>query len=132
MSKWANSLVLDQGPNYALTLAGTPGRVKMHIVKAYTPGDSYATVISNSCGSVAMAAADMPIAANGLARRQTMASKVITLDANSGVSPDLHVVLVDETGTAVLLVTDETTDQVLTAGNTFTVPAWQYNVPQPV
>jgi len=44
---------------------------------------------------------------------------------------DLHVALVDSTGSAVLLVTDETSDQTVTSGGTFNVPAWTYQVGQP-
>ncbi|MFO1268556.1 MAG: hypothetical protein U1F25_13675 [Rubrivivax sp.] len=113
------------------TLAGTASRVKMHVIKAYAAGDSYATVTGNSCGSFDMAAADFAQSSNGSNRRTTVAAKAITLTANSGASPNLHIAVVDSTGSAVLLVTDETSDQVLTSGGTFNVPAWTYDVNQP-
>lgn len=132
MAKFASATVLDAGSDLIRTLAGTTARVKMHIIKAYAANDSYATVIGNSCGSVDLVTADLPVTANALARRTTFAAKAITLTANSGASPDLHVAVVDSTGSVVLLVTDETTNQVLTSGGTFNIPSWTYDVPQPV
>ena len=44
---------------------------------------------------------------------------------------DLNIAVVDSTGTAVLLVTDETSDQIVTSGGTFSVPSWTYTVNQP-
>lgn len=133
MAKWASASVLDGGPDLIRTLAGTASRVKLHVIKAYSAGDSYSTVVTtNSCGSVDLAAGDITTANNGSNRRTTIASKTISsLSANSGAGPDLHIAIVDSTGTAVLLVTDETSNQVLTSGNSFTVPAWTYDVNQP-
>ncbi len=133
MAKWASTQLLDGGSDYLRTLAGTAGRVQQHIIKAYTAGDSYSTVTAtNSCGSVDMAAGDfVQSGAAGATRVTTVAAKGITLSAGSGAAPNLHVVLVDSVNSAVLLVTDESTDQVLTSGNTFNVPAWEYAVAQP-
>lgn len=58
-------------------------------------------------------------------------AKSITLTANSGASPDLHVAVVDSTTSEVLYVADETTDQVVTSGGTFNVPAFTWTVNQP-
>jgi hypothetical protein len=133
MAKWANASVLDGGSDWVRTLAGTASRVKMHVIKAYSAGDSYSTVVTtNSCGSVDMVGGDfVQSGAAGAARVTTIGAKNITLNANSGVGPNLHIALVDSTGSAVLLVTDETSDQVLTSGNTFNVPSWTYTVGQP-
>ena len=133
MAKWANSTLLDGGSDYIRTLAGTTGRVKMHVIKAYTAGDSYATVVTtNSCGSVDLVAGDLvQSGAAGATRVTTVGAKAVTLTASSGASPNLHIAIVDSTGSAVLLVTDETSDQVLTSGGTFNVPAWTYSVAQP-
>ena len=133
MAKWAAVNVLDGGSDTVRTLAGTAARVKMHVIKAYAAGDSYATVVTtNSCGSVDMVAADFVQSGGaGAARTTTVGAKAITLGAGSGAAPNLHIALVDSVSSAVLLVTDETSDQVLTAGNTFNVPAWTYAVGQP-
>ena len=132
MPKFASSSVLDSGSDLIRTLAGTAARVKMHVIKAYTAGDAYATVIGNTCGSTDLLAADLPVAANGLARRTTFGAKSVALTANSGAAPDLHIAVVDSTGTVVLLVTDETSNQVLTSGGTFNVPSWTFDASQPV
>ena len=131
-AKWANASVLDGGSDLMRTLAGTLSRVKMHVIKAYTAGDAYATVVTtNSCGSVDLVAADLAQSSSGANRRTTVAAKAITLTASSGAAPDLHIAIVDSVSLAVLLVTDETSNQVLTMGNTFNVPAWTYDVNQP-
>jgi hypothetical protein len=44
---------------------------------------------------------------------------------------DLHLAFLDVTGTKVLLVTDETTEQTITATNPVTLPSIVYSVPQP-
>ena len=133
MPKFANATVLDGGSDTLRVLAGTAARVKMHVIKAYTAGDAYATVVTtNSCGSVDLVAADLAQSANGLNRRTTVAAKTITVATSSGAAPNLHIAIVDSTGLSVLLVTDETTDQVLTASNPFNVPAWTYDVSQPI
>lgn len=133
MAKWANALILDGGTDLIRTRAGTASRIKMHVIKAYSAGDSYATVVTtNSCGSVDMAAADfVQSGAAGAARTTTVGAKSITLGAGSGAAPNLHIAIVDSVSSEVLLVTDETSDQVLTSGNTFNVPAWTYAVGQP-
>lgn len=133
MPKWAHASVLDGGSDLIRTLANTASRVKMHVIKAYAAGDSYATVTGNSCGSVDMAAADyVQSGAAGAARTTTIAAKnAVPVTTNSGAGPNLHVAHVDSTGSIVLYVTDETSDQVLVAGNTMNVPAHTYVVGQP-
>ena len=132
MAKWALAAVLDGGSDLIRTRAGTAARVKMHVVKAYAASDSYATVTGNSCGSVDMVAGDfVQSGAAGSPRTTTVGAKAITLTANSGATPNLHIAVVDSVSSEVLLVTDETSDQVLTSGGTFNVPAWTYQVGQP-
>ena len=132
MAKWANALVLDGGTDLIRTRAGTAARIKMHVIKAYAAGDSYATVVTtNGCGSVDLVAADLAQSSSGANRRMTAAAKAVPLTANSGATPNLHIAIVDSVSSDVLLVTDETTDQVLTSGGTFNVPAWTYDMNQP-
>lgn len=133
MAKWANASLLDGGSDLIRTLAGTAARVKMHVIKAYANSDAYATVVTtNSCGSFDMVAGDfVQSGAAGAARVTTVAAKAITLAANSGAGPDLHIAIVDSVSSAVLLVTDETSNQVLTSGGTFNVPSWTYTAGQP-
>jgi len=133
MAKWASASLLDGGSDLIRTLAATTGRIKMHVIKAYTLGDSYATVVTtNGCGSFDMVPGDfVQSGAAGAARTTTIAAKSITLTASSGAGPDTHIAVVDSTGSAVLLVTDETTNQVFTSGNTFNVPSWTFVAGQP-
>lgn len=133
MAKWASVSLLDGGSDLIRTLAGTAARVKMHVIKAYAASDSYSTVVTtNSCGSVDMVAGDfVQSGAAGAARVTAVAAKAITLTANSGAGPDLHIAIVDSVSSAVLLVTDETSNQVLTSGGTFNAPTWNYTVGQP-
>lgn len=133
MAKWANSLVLDGGTDLIRTRAGTAARVKQHVIKAYAAGDSYATVTGNSTAVVDMAAGDfVQSGAAGAARVTTVGAKAgVSVTANSGATPNLHIAIVDSVSSDVLLVTDETSDQVLTSGNTVNVPAWTYTAGQP-
>lgn len=133
MAKWMSASLLDGGTDVLRTLAGTAARVKMHVIKAYTAGDSYATVVTtNSCGSVDMVTGDfVQSGAANAPRVTTVAAKSITLTAGSGAGPDLHIAIVDSVSSAVLMVTDETSNQVLTSGNTFNVPAWTHTANQP-
>lgn len=133
MAKWANLLLLDGGSDLVRTRAATASRVRQHVIKAYAAGDSYATVIANSCAVTDMAAADFAQSgAAGAARVTTLAAKAaVSLTANSGVAPNLHLAIVDAVSSEVLLVTDETGDQQLFAGNTYNFPSWTYTSGQP-
>jgi len=129
MPKWVHADVLDGGLNAIKSNANS-----MRLLKAYTAGDSYSTVNStNTIASVAMAAGDYTLAdAVAGARKLTTASgKSATASASSGASPDLHLAFVDTANSKVLWVTDETTDQVVTSGNTVTFPAVVYTSSQP-
>jgi uncharacterized Rossmann fold enzyme len=134
MAKWANALILDGGTDLIRTRAATTDRIRMHVIKAYTAGDSYATVVTtNSCGVVSMVAADYAQSgAAGASRTTTIAAKSsVSVTANSGAGPDLHIAHVDSVSSEVLYVTDETSNQVLTSGNTMNIPAHTYAVGQP-
>lgn len=133
MAKWANALILDGGSDLIRTRAGTVARVKMHVIKAYSAADSYATVVGNSCAVVDMATADYVQSSSGSNRLTTIGAKSgVTVTANSGAGPDLHIAHVDSVSSEVLYVTNETSDQVLTSGNTVNIPAHTYRVDQPV
>jgi hypothetical protein len=68
--------------------------------------------------------------ADGAARILTVAARSGTASANSGIAPDLHIAFTDN-ASKVLLVTDETTDQVVTSGNTVNFPSLTYTSSQP-
>lgn len=131
MPKYMGSAILDNGLDYARARAAAGDAIKVHVLKAYSSGDSYATVIGNSVGSAALAAGDLALANDSTTgRKVTVASKSITAaSANSGASPDLHQAVVNETTSAVYLVTDETSNQVITAGNPITTTSWSASLP---
>lgn len=132
MAKWAAASVLDGGSDLLRTLAGTAGRVKMHAIKAYASGDSYATVIGNSCASVDLASADfVQSGAAGQPRVTTVGAKSLPITALSGLSPDSHIAIVDSVASAVLIVTKDAANSVLLTINILSVPAWTWSIPQP-
>lgn len=128
MAKWVDSDVLDLGINRIKTNANV-----MHLIKAYAAGDSYATVIGNSIGNVAMTSGDYALGAGASSARTltTASGKTANASANSGASPNLHLAFVDSVNSKVLWVTDETTDQVVTAGNPLAFPSVVYTSNQP-
>lgn len=134
MPKWTAAIVQDGGSDLIRTRAGTAARVKMHVIKAYAAGDSYATVVTtNSCAVVDMATADYVQSGAASAPRvtTTAAKNGVSVVTGSGASPDLHIAHVDSVSSEVLFVTDETSNQVLTSGNTVNIPAHTYTVNQP-
>lgn len=131
MAKWASNKILDGGGDYLRTAAATVGRIKLHLIKTYAAGQTHTTVIGNSLGNISMVAADFPATDYLSGRRTTINGKTLPLTANSGAAPDLHVAIIDSVQGEVLLVTDETSDQIVTAGGTFSVPDWTYTTTQP-
>lgn len=129
MAKWVSSDVLDSGINYIKNNAN-----KAILLKAYSAGDSYATVnTTNNIAEVATTSGDFTLG-NGTASSRTLtaaAKTAVSVTSNSGASPNLHVAYVNTTGSAVLWVTDETSDQVVTAGNTVNFPSAVYTSNQP-
>ena len=104
----------------------------MHVITAYTQGDSYAVVTGNSVCTIAMTGVDFTLQAQGTYGRQiVVAAKSGTASASSGATPDLHIALVDSTTSTVYAVTDELSDQPITSGNPITVPTWNINANQP-
>lgn len=127
MAKWVHADVLDSGLNAIKSNAN-----RLHCIKAYAAGDSYATVTGNSVGDCAMASGDYTLGSSGSNRTLTTASgKTATASASSGATPNLHLAYVDTANSKVLWVTDETTDQVITSGNTLTFPSVVYTSQQP-
>lgn len=130
MAKWVHSNVLDFGINHIRTTANS-----QLLISTYTPGDSYGVVMSNMCAEVAMAPTDYTLASSGSNRTLTTASGKTDPSANasSGPSPDLHIAFVDTSLEVVVWVTDETSDQVITAGNPVNFPnALVYTSNQPI
>lgn len=126
MAKWASAAFLDGGIDYLKATA-----TKLLLIKAYAAGDSYATVVGNKVAEVAMVSGDFTKSSVGNDRRLTSAAKSgVASSANSGATPNLHFAFTDGAAN-VLYVTDETTDQVVTAPNPVDFPALVYTSGQP-
>lgn len=126
MAKWVRSGVLDNGLNDIKNTA-----TRMILISAYTAGDSYATVVANTLATVTMTGSDYTLASASSNRTLTTASgKSATATATIGGTPDLHIAFTDGS-TAVIWVTDETTNQPITSGNTVNFPAIVYTSNQP-
>lgn len=124
MAKFAHQDVLDGG-----LLAIKNGATKLLLISAYTPGDSYATVVAAKLAEATMTAADFTISSSGANRQVTSATKSATLTAGTA-GATAHFAFTDGSG-KVLWVTDETSDQPLTQGNTVNFPALVYTSNQP-
>lgn len=104
----------------------------MHALSAYTPGDSYATVVGNSLADVAMAGGDFTVAdgdaGDGNGRKNTVGAKNdVEVDANGDAD---HVALVNSGDSSVRYVTTCAT-QALTSGNTVNFPSWKVQIADP-
>lgn len=127
MAKWVNSAVLDNGLNQIKNNA-----THMLLISAYSAGDSYATVVGNKLADVTMTGTDFTLGTSGSNRTLTVTSgKTATATASASGSPDLHIAFTD--GSAIVeWVTDETSNQAITSGNTITFPGPVYTSTQPV
>lgn len=126
MAKYAHADVLDGGLN-AIKNSAT----RMLLLKAYTAGDSYATVTGNAICTIAMVSGDYTLSgADNAPRVLAVAAKSGAAAASSGASPNLHIAFTDNVS-KVLWVTDETSDQVVTSGNTINFPSLTYTSSQP-
>lgn len=125
MAKWSSAAFLDGGLDYLKATA-----TKLLLIKAYSAGDSYATVTGNIVASADVATGDFTKSSSGSNRLVTTATKSATASAGSGASPNLHFAFTDGSAN-VIWVTDETSDQVITSGNTVNFPALTYTTNQP-
>lgn len=124
--KWAHSDVLDGGLN-----AIKNGATKMVLISAYSAGDSYATVTANKLAEATMGSGDFVITSSGSNRVVTTAAgKSAAASATTSGTPDLHIAFTDGVG-KVLWVTDETSNQGITSGNTVNFPQLTYTSNQP-
>lgn len=127
MAKFAHADVLDGGLN-----AIKNGATKMLLLSAYVAGDSYAAVTANKLAEVTMAGGDFTLSSSGSNRVVTTAAgKSAIASASAAGSPDLHIAFTDGIS-KVLWVTDETSNQGITSGNTVNFPQLTYTSSQPI
>jgi hypothetical protein len=123
MNKYAHSDVLDGGLNAIRNNA-----IRMLLLKAYTAGDSFATVAGNAICTVTLASGDFTLSGGDIAAR------VLTTTAKSGTASasgtSTAIAFTDNVG-KVLWVTAETSGQAVTSGNTVNFPSLTYTSGQP-
>jgi hypothetical protein len=128
MAKYLHLNVLDSGLNLIKTSAQ-----RVALIKNYSVGDSYATVTGNIVAAAATTSADYTLANQGAGGRKiTSTAKSPTASASSASGDNLHLAFLDDTNNLVLAVTDETSDQIITSGNTVNIPVLTFNFNQPV
>lgn len=129
MAKWASTTFLDGGPNY-LKANG----VWMRLLKTYATGDSHATIVTNTVCKRALTTGSYTQSTTGTYNRKIVTStgSATATSSTTGASPNLHLAITTTTGTAaVLWVTDETSNQPITSGNTVNFPALTYTTLRP-
>ena len=128
MAKYHHPSVLDSG----LTLIKTNTQ-RVALIKNYAVGDAYATVTGNIIAVATTVSADFTLADQGtLGRKVTSTAKAPVATVTSLVTDDLHFALLNDTNSQVLAVTDESSNQIVTVGNTVNIPALVFNFNQPV
>lgn len=115
--KYINPILLDNGLSHAKANAS-----RWVLYKG--AATDYATVTANIVAAAATTSTDYTLANFGTTgRKLTTPQKVITATASTVAGDDLNFAVLDDTNTVVLAVFSETTDQVVTSGNTVTLPA---------
>lgn len=109
---------------------------KVLVLKGYTRGDSYATVdgAGVKVAEDTVSPGDKSIATLDTWDRHWLCNAkagLTTLISTVQGTDDLHVAYVDTTTSRVLFVTDEITNQTITAGNPIDVPGGEYRSRQP-
>jgi hypothetical protein len=102
---------------------------EIHLVTSFTPGETYATVIGRSIATTAINTGNFtgPVASgNDRILTFTGASATAT---NGSTGADLHMVIGD--GSRLLAISDESTDQDVTNGNTINFGSFEIRALQP-
>ena len=129
MPKYLHPDVLDNGLQHIIDQAA--GNVDMLLIDTYTQGQAYSTVLSNAVMTINMVGGDFSLSAYGTGRKLTVAEKSGVASGNAAPT-DLHVAIVDVTGTKVLAVTDETGEAAVSIGDPKTIPTFDIRMNQPV
>jgi hypothetical protein len=122
----ASSAQYDAGTATAGAASTLTDTAKAWTVNAYA---NKSVVITGGTG----AGQSRTIASNTATVLTTSTAWTTNPDATStyAIRDNLHVAIADSTGSAVLLVTDETSDQVVNSGGTFNLPTWNFTAAQP-
>lgn len=124
MATWFATAALDAELNHIKTSA-----TSIRLLDTYSPGDNFATVSSNTIGTASITGTDFSgPTASGNNRVLTFSGKDGTATGNSSVGA-LHIAITS--GSDVLAVTDETSDQPITNGNPIVFPSFTMTANQP-
>ena len=127
MAKFAHANVLDNGLNYIKNNCN-----KVALISSYSVGESYATVVAKILAEATMTSTDFTLASSGNNRTLTSAAGKQDTSANAtGGSATNHIAYLNTVGSEVLWVTEETSGQVVTAGNPVNFPSLVYTSNQP-
>lgn len=122
--------LFDLGLAQLNTNAATVDRLKVHLVEGFIVGtDTYTSITTTkSRGNVSLVQADVSQPADvGPDRRVTISEVTLPGGSTSDTGPaptDLSVAVVDNTTSAILFVTNETSNQAITGGNPVIVPTF--------
>lgn len=127
---------LKGGPDLLRTRAATAGRIVQHLLRAYSMGDSYATVVGNSIASAAVGASDITSAgASGAPMVTTFSLKDLAQTSAYGTPTTVYVAIVDSVSSEVHLVAvtgaPSGSPPPAGLGGTFRVNAWTDTQTQP-
>lgn len=125
---WFDPTVEDAALNAIKTTS-----TAVHLLTTYTDGATFATVISNSKGSVAVSTSDMTLA-NGStgARKLSTANKNITPNANIAQGAAAFVAWVDATNSIVRAVAGCTINEAFTSGTPYPFVFGDITISKPV
>ena len=127
MAFYAHADVLENGPAYVKANA-----TKIMLVSTYAFGDSYATVVANKLSEASVTSANWTWSASGNDRVLTSTDNITgSVAAASAAGPSNHYAVVDATGSKVLYVTEEGSDQPITSGNPVTLKSVVIKATQP-
>lgn len=125
MAIWANANLQDKGIDYLRTATF------LDLVKNYTPGDSLATVATNTIAETARVTGNFalttPVA--GTRRVTSAAQAAVVLTGSSILADDPHFVF--RTASEVIYAVEEGSGQAFTSGNNVDIPAIWLETPQP-
>ena len=128
MAAWFDTTLLDALLNEITSNVGTG---KILLINGYTPGDSYGAVTGAAIGDADITGSDFTGPASaGLDRVLTFSGKTGTATATVGAGQPLHIAITDGSG-IVLVVTDETSDQAISSGNSINFPQFTMTARQP-
>ena len=127
MAKAYNAVVYDNGLNYFKNNCD-----KIIVTDGVPNINDYAATVGMKAAEASVTAATFTIAANGAGRKISHGAVDGTVTASTSGNNDLHIAYLDTTNSTVLAITDETTNQPLTAGNPVTFPPIEYKFNAPV